>query len=131
MGRRSGDRIGDGQGYCILLSVPSAVSYSRLTYELEPQGESVKFTVIHEIEKTGSKLIEAVSGGWPLILASLKSLLETGAAPRTNPPLAKGGVSRLNVAVQTVGMISRYTGDALCGWRRTTDTRPRCRAFRR
>jgi uncharacterized protein YndB with AHSA1/START domain len=55
-----------------------AEGHSRLTYELEKQGESVKLTLIHEIEKKGSKLIEAVSEGWPLILASLKSLLETG-----------------------------------------------------
>ena len=55
-----------------------AEGYSRLTYELEQQGESVKLTVIHEIDKPGSKLIQAVSGGWPHILASLKSLLETG-----------------------------------------------------
>jgi uncharacterized protein YndB with AHSA1/START domain len=52
--------------------------YSRLTYELEPVGTSVKLTVIHEIDRPGSKLIGAVSGGWPHILASLKSLLETG-----------------------------------------------------
>jgi uncharacterized protein YndB with AHSA1/START domain len=52
--------------------------YSRLTYELEKQGESVKLTIIHEMDKPGSKLIEGVSGGWPHILASLKSLLETG-----------------------------------------------------
>jgi uncharacterized protein YndB with AHSA1/START domain len=51
---------------------------SRLTYELEPVGESVKLTIVHEMDKPGSKLIEAVSGGWPHILASLKSLLETG-----------------------------------------------------
>jgi uncharacterized protein YndB with AHSA1/START domain len=56
-----------------------AEGYSRLTYELEPQGDRVKLTVIHEMEKPGSKFIEAVSNGWPLILASLKSLLETGA----------------------------------------------------
>jgi uncharacterized protein YndB with AHSA1/START domain len=55
-----------------------AEGYSRLTIELEKQGESVKLTLIHEMEKPGSKLIEAVSGGWPMILASLKSLLETG-----------------------------------------------------
>ena len=55
-----------------------AEGYSRLTYELEKQGASVKLTIIHEIDKPDSKLIEAVSGGWPLILASLKSLLETG-----------------------------------------------------
>jgi uncharacterized protein YndB with AHSA1/START domain len=52
--------------------------HSRLTYELEQQGESVKLTVIHESETPGSKLIEAVSNGWPHILSSLKSLLETG-----------------------------------------------------
>ena len=55
-----------------------AEGYSRLTYELEPQGDSVKLTVIHEMDKPGSKLIGAVSNGWPAILSSLKSLLETG-----------------------------------------------------
>jgi uncharacterized protein YndB with AHSA1/START domain len=57
-----------------------AEGYSRLTYELEKLGESVKLTVIHEIEKPGTKLIEKVSSGWPAILASVKSLLETGEA---------------------------------------------------
>ena len=51
---------------------------SRLTYEIEPQGDMVKLTVMHESETPGSKLIEMVSTGWPMILASLKSLLETG-----------------------------------------------------
>jgi uncharacterized protein YndB with AHSA1/START domain len=55
-----------------------AEGYSRLTYELEQQGESVKLTVIHEMDKDGSKFIQAVSNGWPAILSSLKSLLETG-----------------------------------------------------
>jgi uncharacterized protein YndB with AHSA1/START domain len=52
--------------------------YSRMSYEIEPQGDMVKFTVIHEIDKPDSKLIDAVSSGWPLNIASLKSLLETG-----------------------------------------------------
>lgn len=51
---------------------------SRLTYELEPIGDSVKLTLIHEMDRPESKLIQAVSNGWPHILASLKSLLETG-----------------------------------------------------
>jgi uncharacterized protein YndB with AHSA1/START domain len=51
---------------------------SRLTYELERVGESVKLTVIHESDVPRSKLIDAVSQGWPHILSSLKSLLETG-----------------------------------------------------
>ena len=56
----------------------TAEGFSRLTYELEPKGENVKLTVTHEMDKPDSKLIKAVSGGWPMILASLKSLLETG-----------------------------------------------------
>jgi len=52
--------------------------YSRMSYELEKLGGSVKLTLIHQMDRAGSKLIEAVSGGWPLILSSLKSLLETG-----------------------------------------------------
>lgn len=55
-----------------------AEGHSRLTIELEPMGTSVKLTLIHEMEKPDSKLIGAVSTGWPHILASLKSLLETG-----------------------------------------------------
>jgi uncharacterized protein YndB with AHSA1/START domain len=55
-----------------------AEGYSRLTYELEPMGETVKLTLIHEMDKPDSKLIGATSTGWPAILASLKSLLETG-----------------------------------------------------
>ena len=49
-----------------------------MTYELEQQGDSVKLTLIHEMDKPDSKLIEGVSKGWPMILSSLKSLLETG-----------------------------------------------------
>ena len=64
--------------------------YSRMTYEIEKQGESVKLTVIHEMERGGSKLIDAVSGGWPMILSSLKSLLETGQALEETKRWPKG-----------------------------------------
>ena len=40
--------------------------------------EVVKLTVTHEMDKPGSKFIEGVSNGWPSLLSSLKSLLETG-----------------------------------------------------
>ncbi len=55
-----------------------AEGYSRLTYELEQQGEVVKLTVTHEMDVLDSKFIDSVSSGWPNILSSLKSLLETG-----------------------------------------------------
>jgi uncharacterized protein YndB with AHSA1/START domain len=54
--------------------------YSRCTLELEAQGETVKLTVSPSIEREDSKFIEGVSGGWPRILSSLKSFLETGKA---------------------------------------------------
>jgi uncharacterized protein YndB with AHSA1/START domain len=57
-----------------------AEGYSRATFVLEPAGDVVKLTVTHEIDRTGSKFIEAVSQGWPSVLSSLKSLLETGTA---------------------------------------------------
>ena len=56
----------------------TAEGFSRLTYELEEKGDSVKLTVTHVMDKKNSKLIGAVSNGWPIILSSLKSLLETG-----------------------------------------------------
>jgi uncharacterized protein YndB with AHSA1/START domain len=56
----------------------NAEGYSRLTYALEQQGEMVKLTIRHQMDCLESKLIDAVSNGWPVILASLKSLLETG-----------------------------------------------------
>jgi len=48
---------------------------SKVTFLLEPYGEAVKLTVVHD--DGGSALIEAVSTGWPEILSNLKSLLET------------------------------------------------------
>jgi len=55
-----------------------AEGWAQCTIEIEPSGEMVKLTVLHEIDKTGSKFIQAVSGGWPKILSGLKTLLETG-----------------------------------------------------
>jgi uncharacterized protein YndB with AHSA1/START domain len=53
---------------------------TRATIELEPEGDTVKLTITHEMDRDGSKFIGAVSNGWPKILSSLKSLLETGKA---------------------------------------------------
>ena len=55
-----------------------AEGYTRCTMEIEPAGSAVKLTVTHEIDLPESKMIEGVSSGWPNILSSLKSLLETG-----------------------------------------------------
>jgi uncharacterized protein YndB with AHSA1/START domain len=58
---------------------------SQCTMELEPSGTAVKLSINHTIERESSKLIEAVSGGWPKVIANLKSLLETGSAVLQGP----------------------------------------------
>lgn len=52
--------------------------HTRCTFELEQQGEMVRLSVLHQSELEDSKMIRNVRMGWPVILSSLKSLLETG-----------------------------------------------------
>ena len=56
----------------------TAEGFSCLTYVLEDKGGVVKLMLTHTMNKKDSKTIKAVSNGWPHLLASLKSLLETG-----------------------------------------------------
>ena len=55
-----------------------AEGYTRCEIELEQMNEAVKLKITHSIDLADSRFIEAVSGGWPLIISNLKSLLETG-----------------------------------------------------
>lgn len=64
--------------------------HSRCTFELEPASDMVKLVIIHEGAAPESKLIEMVSQGWPVILSSLKSLLETGEALEATKRWPKG-----------------------------------------
>ena len=54
---------------------------SKVTFEIEDQQPMVKLTVIHETAEPDSYVLSLVSGGWPQVLAALKTLLETGRAP--------------------------------------------------
>lgn len=58
---------------------------SLCTMEIEPTDSAVKLTITHAMERDESKLIGAVSGGWPKIISNLKSLLETGHIALTGP----------------------------------------------
>jgi uncharacterized protein YndB with AHSA1/START domain len=52
---------------------------SRVTWEIEPRGDTCKLTVVHDQFTEGEMLtFTRVGGGWPFILSSLKTLLETG-----------------------------------------------------
>ena len=53
-------------------------AYSRLTMELVQFGELVRLTVTHEEFEVGSNMLTNISYGWPIVISSLKSLLETG-----------------------------------------------------
>ncbi len=58
---------------------------SKVVFNLEPHGKFVKLTLTHEGFADGSKVLDGISRGWPAILSSLKSLLETG-KPLVIPP---------------------------------------------
>jgi len=62
---------------------------SLCTMELEPSGAAVKLSITHTIEREPSQLIAAVSGGWPMIVSNLKSLLETGSIALQDNPKGK------------------------------------------
>ncbi|MDE3133867.1 MAG: metalloregulator ArsR/SmtB family transcription factor [Acidobacteriota bacterium] len=51
---------------------------SKVTFDIEPLGDQVKLTVIHEDLLPGGLTGPMVSNGWPRVLANLKTLLETG-----------------------------------------------------
>jgi uncharacterized protein YndB with AHSA1/START domain len=49
---------------------------SRVTWEIEPIGDSCRLTVIHDQLREGAN--SQIYGGWPMILSGLKTWLETG-----------------------------------------------------
>ena len=67
---------------------------SKVTFDIEPLGELVKLTVVHEGFEPGSLVAEMVSQGWPRVLSNLKTLLETGETlpenPEPSPPVRLG-----------------------------------------
>ena len=49
---------------------------SRVTWEIEPVGDSCRLTLTHDQLREGAN--DQLYGGWPMILSGLKTLLETG-----------------------------------------------------
>jgi uncharacterized protein YndB with AHSA1/START domain/DNA-binding transcriptional ArsR family regulator len=69
---------------------------SKVTFDLEPLGELVKLTVVHDGFEPGSLMASMVSQGWPPILSDLKTLLETGEtlpASQEPPPHVRLGLT--------------------------------------
>jgi uncharacterized protein YndB with AHSA1/START domain len=51
---------------------------SRVTFEIEPYEDVVRLRVTHDRLESGSDMERGITRGWPLVLASLKTFLETG-----------------------------------------------------
>ncbi len=62
-----------------------AEARSKVAFDIEDVGHGVvKLTVTHDGFAPGSAVLPAISEGWPAVLASLKTLLETGLSLRTS-----------------------------------------------
>ena len=55
-------------------------AYSKVTFEIEDYEDMVRLTVTHDDLLVGSGMHTGVSKGWPIVLSSMKSFLETGRA---------------------------------------------------
>jgi hypothetical protein len=53
-------------------------SASVVRFDFVAMGQVTRLTVTHRDLLTGSSFLKVVSAGWPMILSSLKSLIETG-----------------------------------------------------
>ena len=54
---------------------------SKVAFDIEDVGRGVvKLTVVHDGFEPGSDVLDNISRGWPAVLSSLKTLLETGSA---------------------------------------------------
>jgi uncharacterized protein YndB with AHSA1/START domain len=50
---------------------------SKVSFDIEPFGGSVKLTLIHDDFVPDSEMLKGTRDGWPVILSNLKTLLET------------------------------------------------------
>jgi len=62
---------------------------SRVTWEIEPVGDSCRLTVTHDQLREGAN--DELYGGWPMILSGLKTWLETGERLTTPGSIMYGG----------------------------------------
>jgi uncharacterized protein YndB with AHSA1/START domain len=89
-GHAAGDRV-LGEGRNLVVDPPrrlvqtmtalwgedvKAEGESRITWEIEPVGDSCRLTVVHDQLREGAN--DQLYGGWPMILSGLKTWLETG-----------------------------------------------------
>jgi uncharacterized protein YndB with AHSA1/START domain len=104
---------------------------SRVSFEIEPLGEIVKLTVVHDDFDPGSTVAEMVSEGWPRLISDLKTLLETGETLTPGPavtrlagqpgrqgsPVVDGYAAEVAIAAPADRVFAALTTlDGLSGW---------------
>jgi uncharacterized protein YndB with AHSA1/START domain len=58
--------------------VDDPVQHSRVQFDIEAVGQGVRLTVTHDQFAVGSPMPGKINAGWPMVLSSLKTFLETG-----------------------------------------------------
>jgi len=82
--RTDGSGISDIDGEVLEVDRPHRLAITfgegtRVTFTIEPHQDIVRLTVLHE-NIPDQENYDALAGGWPAVMANLKSLLETGKA---------------------------------------------------
>ena len=68
--------------------------HSRVSFDIEPHNKGlVRLTVTHDDLERDPKMLEGISGGWPMVLSNLKTLLETGTPFRRSAQSSEASVS--------------------------------------
>ena len=60
-------------------------AYSRVAFDIAPYEDMVRLTVTHDELEAGSGMANGIRKGWPIVLSSLKSFLETGSGIDQSP----------------------------------------------
>ena len=86
-------------------------AYSRVSFDIVPYDGMVRLTVTHDELVAGSGMAAWIGKGWPRVLSSLKSYLETGEAM----DVFAGPLDAELTARAGGGMSAPYTGGCACG----------------
>jgi uncharacterized protein YndB with AHSA1/START domain len=93
---------------------------SRVTFDIEPDGDLVRLTVVHDHFDPGSRVLQMVSGGWPRVVSALKTMLEElepPAATFTRVDDERGYGADVPIAAPRAAVLAALTTlDGLAGW---------------
>jgi DNA-binding transcriptional ArsR family regulator len=72
------------------LAAAASEPRSKVAFDLEPHGQQVRLTVVHDDFEPGSTVLQLINHGWPIKLSDLKSMLEQSTDAEEHAPAAAG-----------------------------------------